>query len=158
MIRLPLGTRRVRLSEQFSVTVACHLGKRKSTVLVPRPAGGSLPRPMVASDTHTLCESHGHMVDLHYVSPGVWSANPGLEAAPRGPGYFKYETSKELCVSQSEEDEGLEVSLICNPVDAPFLPHCELAFLTPQTEGRLCAGGKQLMEPRGLGLRFFKSK
>lgn len=85
MVLLPLGPPSVWLSELFSITVACHSRKHKSAALVPRPAGGSLPRPMVAGDMHTLCESRGHMVDLYYVSPGVWFANPGAEAHPQVP-------------------------------------------------------------------------
>lgn len=53
---------------------------------------------MVVSDIYILCELYGYMVDLYYVSSGVWSVNFGLEVVFRGFGYFKYEISKEFCV------------------------------------------------------------
>ena len=91
-------------------------GGNTSLCLFPGQKEAPCQDPSVAGDMHTLCESHGRMVDFYYVRPGVWSANPRSGGPPPG-----CKINKELCLclraKRKIRGQGC-FCLICNPMAA----------------------------------------
>lgn len=106
---------------RFSITVSWLLEDMR-VLFVPKPVGGSLPRPIG-------CWWHAHAVWITQPHGGlslcqprsVVCQSPGQRPTPRRLWHFKYKINKELCVClwAKEKMRGCGCfCLICNPMEA----------------------------------------